>query len=564
MNLSYYNDEIDKILWDILDNDFFMETDLDNIIDTVANTIYQYDTNLTLDKLKLVVQYVINNKYQKKYIYDTESEFNQILNDSDKKSSGGKANPCKKNKSDSNSDIMSINASDLNVETENFQAQYTNPELETETPDKVKCTSASDLVSHRHDYEHDVFKEKKYIRRRKRIVALKKIPQHEQKSQAWLDQRNECLTATAVATALDEDPYKYPAELLLDKCGRGEPFIENENVHHGKKYEEVGNMFYSFRNNIKMAEYGLIQHDKYKYIGASPDGICEKNTLESDKLSKLVGRLLEIKFPAKRKINTQGALDGDICPHYYYVQVQTQLFVTKMAECDFLQCKTEEYESWEDFIADSNPLIPGLSKKTNLEKGCLIQLLPKKMVGTGDPNMCLYNAKYIYPPKLHMTHQETVEWLGSELLHFHQNELSKNYLVDRVIYWRLSQIACHLIKADSEWFKSKIPILKQFWNYVKFYRKNTKKLDRLLKYIDDVGGAKGRKEGVKKSADIFARVHKDYLTAHPDTKYLPLYQEENTWRKKYDKKQESFDKYLQFQKNKAEFAKNKKRKIINM
>ena len=56
----------------------------------------------------------------------------------------------------------------------------------------------------------------------------------------------------------------------------GVPFKENENVHHGKKYEQIGTMFYSFRNNVAVAEYGLIQHDKYEFIGASPDGICEK------------------------------------------------------------------------------------------------------------------------------------------------------------------------------------------------------------------------------------------------------------------------------------------------
>ena len=122
-------------------------------------------------------------------------------------------------------------------------------------------------------------------------------------------------------------------------------FIENEYVHHGKKYEEIGNMFYSFRNNVSVGEYGLIQHDKHTFIGASPDGICDKNTTDGHNLSKLIGRLLEIKFPAIRKIKMQGNLDGDICPHYYYVQVQTQLFVTNLDECDFLQCKVEEYES---------------------------------------------------------------------------------------------------------------------------------------------------------------------------------------------------------------------------
>src|SRR3984885_1784837 len=310
-----------------------------------------------------------------------------------------------------------------------------------------------------------------YLNRKKIVYELKKIPQHEQKSNAWLKQRSVCLTATAVATALDEDPYKYPIELLFEKTNKGKPFIENENVHHGKKYEIIGNMYYSFRNNINIGEYGLIQHHTHNFIGASPDGICEKDTQCGMKLSKLIGRLLEIKFPKKRKINTSGELDGDICPHYYFVQVQTQLFVTQLDECDFLQCEIEEYETWDDFIKDSHQNIPGLSKATNLEKGCLIQLLPRKMINNESTQMCLYNSKYLYQPKLHMTINELEKWIAMEIINFPKNELSQNYMIDKIIYWRLKKVSCHLIKADINWMESKISHLKQFWEYILFSKK---------------------------------------------------------------------------------------------
>ncbi|XWV26157.1 YqaJ viral recombinase family protein [Tupanvirus soda lake] len=583
MKLSYYNEEVDKILWDAIGNDSFIEADLPQLIEFVTETIYQYNTEITKDNLKLVVQFLIEHKYQKYYVYDVNSEYNKISEQ--KSTSPNKKNtpPIKtvpspvnndtnmkksntKSESSLDSDIMSINESETKLADDDDDIEvvsvgkpstnYINSELASETNDKIQMTSHKDLVSHRHDYAHAKYKETIYIRRRKRIVEIKKIPQHEQKSKAWLNQRSECLTATAIATALDEDPYKYPAELLLDKCGRAPPFEENENVHHGKKYEEVGNMFYSFRNNILVAEYGLIQHDKYTFIGASPDGICEKNTADLQKLSKLVGRLLEIKFPKTRKIITEGDLDGEICPHYYYVQVQTQLYVTKMDECDFLQCQIEEYDSWEEFVQDSNTTIPGLSKKTNLEKGCLIQLLPRNMLGKDDPKMCLYNAKYIYPPRLHMTNDEIQKWISEEVLHFHKNEFSKKYVVDRIIYWRLAQVACNLIKADTKWFESKIPMLKQFWDYVLFYRKYPKKLDRLQKYIEEIGA--------KNSAEIFARVHKDYISVHKNTKYEPLYQEETEWRKIYNKKKASYQKYQEFLKNKSKYINRKKKNIIDV
>ncbi len=298
--LNYYNNEIENIIWNIINTDVLLFDDMSCLIKLVADTIYQYDKSIDKESLNKIVEFVLENKFLKCYLYDTKSPLNKIL---------------KKDKFVS----------------------------------KVRLDSHLDLVSHRNDYNSDTFTEKIYMNRWNRVKQIKLIPQHEQKSQGWLNQRKECLTATAIAVVLDEEPYTTPAKLFLDKCDRGEPFIENVNVHHGKKYEEIGSMYYAFRNNIKVEEYGLIQHNKYPFIGASPDGICHKDTYDETGVSKMVGRLLEIKFPKSRKILTEGDLDGDICPHYYYQQVQTQLYVTGLNECDFLQCKIEEYDTWDEF-----------------------------------------------------------------------------------------------------------------------------------------------------------------------------------------------------------------------
>ena len=62
-------------------------------------------------------------------------------------------------------------------------------------------------------------------------------------------------------------------------------------MHHGNKYEDVSIMFYEHKYNTKIRDYGCIQHDTYKFLGASPDGInVEPN-------SELYGRMLEIKNP---------------------------------------------------------------------------------------------------------------------------------------------------------------------------------------------------------------------------------------------------------------------------
>ncbi|BCS83221.1 YqaJ viral recombinase family [Cotonvirus japonicus] len=524
MNIAYYNQEIDKILWDALGNDYFIEEDLNDIIDFVSKTIYQYDTKYKLSTLKFIVEFIIKKKYVIHYVYDKNSLFNQFEKPITK--------PTKKliNNSDDgisdedNFDYLVINDSDLEL-SENSKKKSI--KLNINCPDKILLTNHLDLISHKYTYDGSKYGDDIYLKRYQTVEFIKTIPQHEQKSKLWLEQRNGCLTATAISVVLDEDPYKHPITILFDKCGRGTPFVENKFVHHGNKYEQIGTMFYSFRNNVEVGEYGLLQHVKKNFIAASPDGICGKNTNDGN-LSKLVGRLLEIKFPATRKIETQGDLDGDICPHYYYMQVQTQLFVTQLDECDFLQCKTEEYDSWDEYLNDTHLTMPGLSKTTNLEKGCLIQLLPKKLVSCNDKDKCLYNSKYIYPPRLHMTPEEIEKWISCEIMNYHTHEYSEDYLIDRIIYWRLSQVTCNLIIADVNHFNSKIPLLEQFWQYILFYRENTSKLDKLVEYVKEVGE--------ESSAKIFTKIHKDYSLVNKNSKYEPLYQEETEWRKVYNKK----------------------------
>lgn len=514
-----YREDVDSIMWDLLRTETFMIEDLEDIINTVTLTIRQYDKTFSRSQMKAIVNFHIGCKYDNSFLYDTKNETDkQII--------------MKKIEDDSShSDDMSFGGLDMNDSIEEVIIPYLNSEIEK---DKTVVNCAADLISHRHDYNAGRYAEKKYIRRKERIVEIKAIPQPEQKSEAWLKQRKKCITATGVSTALDEDPYNHPAKFLLEKCDRGIPFKENKNTHHGVKYEEIGSMFYAFRNNIDVADYGLLQHEEYPFIGASPDGICEKTAKDGSGLSKIVGRLLEIKFPATREILTSGDLDGDICPHQYYLQCLTQMFVTKMDECDFLQCKIEEYESYDDFVKDSQSKIPGLSKSSNLEKGCIIQLLPKKLVNDDDKLMCLYKAQYLYPSKLHMTIDETEKWIANEIINFSSHKFSKEYVIDKPIFWKLTKVTCHLIKQDNEWMMRRLPELQQFWDYVEFYRKHEDKLNDIETFVKEVGD--------DKTALIFERVNKHFLEFNKKSKYKPLYQQINPWRAKFIKKKEDYKK----------------------
>jgi hypothetical protein len=110
-------------------------------------------------------------------------------------------------------------------------------------------------------------------------------------------------------------------------------------MHWGQKYEPVSVLYYEHLNNTKVSEFGCIPHANYSYIAASPDGIvCDEN-------SNIYGRMLEIKNVVSREINGIPKME-------YWVQMQIQMEVCDLNECDFLETKFLEYFGVEDYKED--------------------------------------------------------------------------------------------------------------------------------------------------------------------------------------------------------------------
>lgn len=312
------------------------------------------------------------------------------------------------------------------------------------------------------------------VKRCKQFNYLKSLTQYEQRSKQWFDQREGMITASDIGAALELNHKEPKYKLILKKCNRGPEFTENKFVHHGKKYEQIATMIYERKFNIRVEEFGLIPHPLVKCIGASPDGIATKYTLDG-KLSTMVSRMLEIKCPYSRTINLEGDIYGHICPEYYWAQVQIQLEVCDLDECDFWQCKIEEYVNREEFIKDSDPNCPFLSKEHGTEKGCIIQLAPKNKIN----EYYLFYCSYIYPDRLDMTNEEYDQWILNNI-----NCNNDDYVFDKVIYWKLTRSKNVLIVRDMKWFNESLPIIQQTWDTVSYYRKNTDKLDELEIFID--------------------------------------------------------------------------------
>jgi len=374
------------------------------------------------------------------------------------------------------------------------------------------------MISHVFDCTLEELTAEPYATREKKVKELLKLPATVQGSIPWLEERMNCLTATAISTALDENPYEWPIMLFLDKTIAKVKFAPTIMTHHGNKYENIINMVYSYRNNVVVAEFGMIRHKKIAIVAASPDGICTSSNGNKGN-TKLVGRLVEIKCPYVRKILSTGKLDGEIIPHYYYVQVQVQLAVTDLDECMFVQCKIEEYPSWDIYVKDTNPYLESLSNKYGMERGCVIRLQPRD--GTG-----VLASKYLYPDKLHMINNEVKQWIADQAISFESNELAKTHYWDKPLFWKVTAYQENLVKREENWVEDRLKTLQRFWDYIEFFRTHPKKTEKIMKMLDqDCPEAKDgkRKISFEQNAKYFKHIHEEFLKEN-DVSFKPLYQ----------------------------------------
>ena len=148
-----------------------------------------------------------------------------------------------------------------------------------------------------------------------------------QKSEEWLALRGNMLTASDAATAIGKNKYQTPEDLLLKKCGLGEKFTGNAATEWGTKMEPVAIQMFEEQYGEKVHELGLIPHEKYPWLGGSPDGLTDTNCL------------VEIKCPMNRKI-----IPGEV-PLHYQAQVQVCMEVMDLESCFFVQYQPIEI-SW--------------------------------------------------------------------------------------------------------------------------------------------------------------------------------------------------------------------------
>ena len=273
-----------------------------------------------------------------------------------------------------------------------------------------------------------------YTKIKHKLFKLQNIPQPEQRTPEWYVFRNSTLTASNIYKIFMSESSQ--SQLIIEKCQSSDPSkYKNNNLnspmHWGQKYERVSVLYYEQLNNTKVSEFGCIPHANYSYIAASPDGIiCDEN-------SNIYGRMLEIKNVVSREINGTPKME-------YWIQMQIQMEVCDLNECDFLETKFVEYCNIDEYKENY---------ATNVSSNKYCGFIMQFSINNED-------VHYEYPPfNLHdIESAEYNDWTNL----MHEKNKDNNYV--RNIYWKLETISCVLVLRNKLWFKYIQPYIETFWN----------------------------------------------------------------------------------------------------
>jgi len=225
----------------------------------------------------------------------------------------------------------------------------------------------------------------------------------------------------------------------------------NSSLHWGNKYEPLSIIIYEDKYGTKVSDFGCIQHDKYSFLGASPDGI------NVDPKSSRYGRMLEVKNIVNREIT-------GIPKKEYWVQMQMQMEVCDLDECDFLETKFVEYEDRNAFIEDTSDDVLVDEDDNEFQDSCLSK--DGKVKG----EIIYFHRKdgtpfYVYKD-LDCIHKDDIrEWESTTVDTYERAPYG--YMFMKIIYWKLECISCVLVCRNKEWFKNNIWELEEIWDTIK-------------------------------------------------------------------------------------------------
>jgi hypothetical protein len=186
----------------------------------------------------------------------------------------------------------------------------------------------------------------------KRVAALVRLcdaHQIEQRTTQWYMDAMNLLTASQFSTILKAGRTR--GQLVLDKASGNVDTSNRVTVcttkslnpfTWGIRFEPLVKEIYQALTQTTVREMGRLHHRTDKRLAASPDGLVVKGP------SERLGRFVEFKAPVSRVII-------DKVPDDYMTQMQIQMEVGDVEECDYLEVKFNSHYQGKSDLAQQPP-----------------------------------------------------------------------------------------------------------------------------------------------------------------------------------------------------------------
>lgn len=237
--------------------------------------------------------------------------------------------------------------------------------------------------------------------------VLRMYGANDQRTDAWHAKRSEMITASEVYGVFGSESAR--REVMMRKLEPKPPGEGNAvpALLWGTRFEPVAKKIYEERTKCTITDVSCVQHPRYAFLGASPDGLIVPNSDDP----KRYGRLVEFKCPISR------AMKAEIPPGYIH-QMQMQMECTGIDECEYVEFRFKQvnYSEW---------------VRSTEQKGMFT---------------VYEDGKVVYDKDIY---EDTTQ----------------------VIYWLLNSIKEDFVPKDPEWLPKHLEGLTQFWNEVLEHRK---------------------------------------------------------------------------------------------
>ena len=285
---------------------------------------------------------------------------------------------------------------------------------------------------------------------RSELKVLLQLPLMKQRTAEWFEARKTRLTASDLYDAVKGGNVsirlaKKKANIVVDNIN----YNAIPALKWGTMFEPMATRSYSQKmNDIVIHDFGLICDTDNKHFGASPDGINE------------LGIMLEIKCPYSRKI-----IDG-VIPDKYRMQIQGQLAVCKLKECDYIECIFKSIEDEEDYLKLDNTVKHGVIAEFYNSKG-------------------EYVYYYSEPNK---TPKECLEEITNNRDNYIKDYSNANASLkfSKYTYWKLDEMIIQRVIFNANEWVNIIPKINAFWETVEEYKMLPIEIGiKKYKFVDD-------------------------------------------------------------------------------